>query len=642
MLATAFVAGFQGSGPYMTASVTIKHYIAYNLETDIEGVAPAAWCGSPLNAGGNCTLPNDRHSFNAHVSQLDLAETYAPPFEAATSGSSQADAPGAIMCSYNAINGEPACTNKELIGGLLRGKFGFEGVVATDCGALRDATVHHRRYATDAETATAAVRAGVDSNCGSVFPAALPASMDPASKNYTGLTEAELDRGVARLLAARFRLGLFDPHHPDVPAWTLADVDSAQHRELALQAAREGIILLQNGAGADAAHPSAVRLPLSPQRYKRLAVLGPNANASMNLLSGYSGAAPPDLLVSPLDHLGRIWSAAGGSVVYARGCNVSDDRGATPPAVVKAGLDAAVAAASGPDIDAVVLGLGLCGDNYGGGPPREDPTCYTITEAEGVDRTTLTLAPAQLELFRRVVALGKPVAVFLMNAGPVDVTEIKASGVAVVAAGYGGEFGGQATAEVLAGVYNPGGALATTVYTQGYADRTSFHDMSMRGGTSPGNPSGRTYRFLNDPGNVLSLWPFGHGESFTTFALAFAPGAALPRVGVGLDHDVSLAVKLTNTGSVAGDCVVTCYCTADTADAAADPPTPPLSSLFDFARAPAVAPGGSVDLTFTLTAAARSSTGTDGARRQRAAGSKFAVYCKGLGVARTKVKEIVV
>lgn len=140
------------------ASVTTKHYAAYNLEIDLEGTDPHVWCGP------DCTLPNDRHSFNAVVSARDLAETYLPAFRRTV----QAGA-GAVMCSYNAINGEPSCTNRALIAGTLRESFGFNGIVATDCGALSDATHHHHRYATDADTAGAAIIAGVDSNCGSVF-----------------------------------------------------------------------------------------------------------------------------------------------------------------------------------------------------------------------------------------------------------------------------------------------------------------------------------------------------------------------------------------------------------------------------------------------------------------------------------------
>ena len=513
---------------------------------------------------------------------------------------------------------------------MLRGTFGFEGVVATDCGALNDAHVHHKRYADEYKTATAAIRAGVDSNCGSVFPRALPSALDPHNAHYTGLTEAELDKSIARLLAARFRLGLFEPHDSRVPAFTVADVDAPAHRQLALKAARQGVVLLQNGNGKQA------KLPLSPAQYKTVALIGPNANASMNLLSGYHGDAPHDLLRSPLEHMRKIWAADNGHVVYSRGCNVSDDRGHTPPAVVEAGIQQAVALASGSEVDAVILGLGLCGDNYGGGPPGEDPTCFTITEAEGVDRTNLTLPGAQMELFRRVRALGKPMVVFLMNAGPVDVTEIRDSGVAIVAAGYGGEYGGQATAEVLAGIYNPGGALTTTVYTQRYAEQTSFHDMSMRGG-SVGNPAGRTYRFLDDPGHTLSLWPFGHGQSYTSFALSFVADQIQPQ----RDRNVALAVEIINTGAMAGDCVVTCYSSVVRLGNDLDiTPVPPRSSLFDFTRVEMLRPKEKRMLAFTWTPQARSVVGFGGARHIPGIGSKYNVQCLGLGEAKTMVKTI--
>ena len=123
------------------ASVTVKHFAAYNLEVDLEETSSEEWCHSPENRGGNCTLPNDRHSFNAHVSDQDLEETYLPPFEMVASAQ-----PGAVMCSYNAVNGEPMCTNKDLIAGRLRDGFNYNGVVATDCGALEDAYIHHHRY----------------------------------------------------------------------------------------------------------------------------------------------------------------------------------------------------------------------------------------------------------------------------------------------------------------------------------------------------------------------------------------------------------------------------------------------------------------------------------------------------------------
>ena len=98
------------------------------------------------------------------------------------------------------------------------------------------------------------------------------------------------------------------------------------------------------------------------------------------------------------------------------------------------------------------------------GPPKEDSTCYKINEAESTDRSSLSLPGSQMQLFRALLALGKPLVVFVMNAGPLDLAEIKASGVPIVAAGYGGEYGGQATADVISGDYNPGGATTVTWY----------------------------------------------------------------------------------------------------------------------------------------------------------------------------------
>jgi beta-glucosidase len=135
---TRFVRGFQGNGTYLLASTVVKHFVAYSLEIDIENMNPTEFCGN-----ANCTTPNDRHSFNAIVDEIDLKETYLPAFKDVV----QAGAWG-VMCSYNAVNGEPMCTNKALIGDTLRSEFGFEGVVATDCGALNDARIHHHRYNT--------------------------------------------------------------------------------------------------------------------------------------------------------------------------------------------------------------------------------------------------------------------------------------------------------------------------------------------------------------------------------------------------------------------------------------------------------------------------------------------------------------
>jgi beta-D-xylosidase 4 len=507
------------------------------------------------------------------------------------------------------------CTNRELVGGTLRRAFGFHGVVATDCGALNDAEVNHHRYGTAAETAGAAIKAGVDSNCGHVFSTALPAAL---GKNAT-LTEAELDVSIERLLFARFKLGLFDQGNPKagVPSVGVADVDGDKHRAVALQAAREGVTLLQNGL------PGKAMLPLKRSDAGIVAMIGPMANATMNLLSGYHGSPP--FLVSPLAAMQAAFGPS--SVTYAVGCNVSDRTADTPPSIA-----AAVAVAK--QADTVIIGLGLCGDNYGGGPPKEDATCFTIDEAEGKDRWNLTLPGpdtvimgSQMALFRAILALNKPTIVFVMSAGPVDISEIKASGVPIVAAGYGGEYGGQATVDVLTGAFNPGGALTLTTYPESFRHIASFRDMAMRPSPANGH-AGRTYRFLDDS-VVKPLWPFGWGLSYTTFALTFTQS---PAKLVNKTADLEIVVSIKNTGATAGGIAVICYVAAVTQTTV---PDAPRRSVFDFTRVPLLAPDAVHSATFTLDAESRGLWNSDGNRVYPS--GTYTVQCEAGGVSATPV-----
>ncbi|KAH8072041.1 symporter [Aureococcus anophagefferens] len=495
-----FVRGFQGDGAYRVANAVVKHFAVYNLEVDVEDTPPADWCGSAA-----CAPPNDRHSFDARVSPRDFEETYVGPFVAPVAAGA-----AAAMCSYNAVNGEPACTDGALLRGALRGALNFTGVLATDCGALEDAVARHKRYATEAEAAAAAIAAGVDSNCGKVLTSALPEAL------AAGLVRPDALRPpLERLLEARLRLGLLDDWDADAPCRGRTSTPSTRRRT-ALRAQREGLVLLQN--------PNQI-LPLDGRG--TLAVIGPNANASMNLLSGYHGTPPPDLLRSPLQELEARWR--GGKVVYAVGCNASG--------AATAALDEAVDLAKTADV--VVLGLGLCGDNYGGGPPKEDATCFSIDEAESVDRTSLKLPGAQEALFSKIWALGKPVAVavFLVSAGAVDASFAKDKA-ALLLAGYGGEFGGVAVADALLGAYNPGGALTATMLPD--AGLPPFRDMAMR--PSAASP-GRTYRL--DERRVAPLWRFGFGLSYTAFAVSLAGPTRVPRRAA-----TRFSVVVRNVGAV--------------------------------------------------------------------------------------------
>jgi hypothetical protein len=230
----------------------------------------------------------------------------------------------------------------------------------------------------------------------------------------------------ARLLTVRFKLGLFEPNNSAVPKYGLEHVDSVAHRALALKQARQGIVLLQNKPfqqqhGQHEQHKEQTRrqppksiLPLDVKAIKRVAMIGPNANASLNLLSGYHGTPP--FLVTPLQAMQAAFGA--GAVGYAVGCNVTNvswggigggspgrpPAGSPPPppmSVVQAHIAAAVSLAKASDV--AVVGLGLCGDNYWGGGTKEDSTCFAIQETETTDRLDLEL-PGWSVLFCAVLS----------------------------------------------------------------------------------------------------------------------------------------------------------------------------------------------------------------------------------------------
>ena len=274
-LGVAFVNGLQGDDPkYLKTVATPKHYAVHS--------GPES----------------DRHRFNVEPSPHDLEDTYLPAFRA-TVTEAHADS---VMCAYNAIDGAPACANKFLLEQTLRKDWGFQGYITSDCGAVDDFFMsygHH--YSPDAEHAAAtAVLAGTDTNCGNTYKAL-------AGAVKAGLiSEAAIDVAVKRLFTARFRLGMFDPDS-QVPFAhiPMSEDDSPQHRELALRAARESMVLLKNADGF---------LPLQPAG-KTIAVIGPNASSLAALEGNYN--AVPSHPVLPIDGIRAEFKGA--KVLYAQG-----------------------------------------------------------------------------------------------------------------------------------------------------------------------------------------------------------------------------------------------------------------------------------------------------------------------------------
>ena len=270
-MGVSFVKGLQGDDPlyYKTIS-TPKHFA--------------------VHSGPEST----RHSADVHPSEHDLEDTYFPAFRATVMEGHA----GSVMCAYNAVDGQPACANTTLLQQTLRGAWGFNGYVTSDCAAITDISQGHKFVSTPEQAAVAAVRAGTDTSCGKEYAVLVKAVHDKL------ISEKEIDVSVKRLFTARFRLGLFDtPAKVKYASIPFSEDDSAAHRKLALDVAGKSMVLLKNDGV----------LPLSKGR--RIAVIGPNA-ASLAAIEGNYNAVP-SRPVLPLTGMEAMFGA--GNVRYEQG-----------------------------------------------------------------------------------------------------------------------------------------------------------------------------------------------------------------------------------------------------------------------------------------------------------------------------------
>ncbi len=288
-MGVAFVRGMQGDDPrYLKVVATPKHYAVHS------GPEP------------------ERHAFDARVSEADMVDTYLPAFRA-TVVEGKAES---VMCVYNAVNGTPGCASGDLLQARLREQWGFGGYVVSDCGAVDDIHRHHKFKPTLGEAAVSAVKAGTDLTCGTEYKTLV----DEVKAGR--ISEAEIDRAVARLFVARFRLGMFDPPARVPYAGTpISENDSAAHRQREREAARQAVVLLKNQEGV---------LPFRAS-VRRIAVIGPSADDPVALLGNYNGISSRQ--VTPLEGIERQFPNA--VVRHALGAPYT---GATPALVPAAFL----------------------------------------------------------------------------------------------------------------------------------------------------------------------------------------------------------------------------------------------------------------------------------------------------------------
>jgi len=537
-LAVNFIRGMQGDDPnYLKTVATPKHFAVHS--------------GPEKN----------RYAFNAEVSQRDLRMTYLPAFQACITEARAAS----IMSAYNRVNGEASTASPTLLQKILRGEWGFDGYVVSDCGAVAYIYLYHGLAKSEEEAAAMAVRSGVDLECGCTYNIPCHFRSLKQANQHDLVSVEDLKQSVKRLFTARFRLGLFDPPervpYAQIP---FSVVDSPEHRETALEAARQSLVLLKNQGHL---------LPLDKNTTRSIAVIGPNADNTMVLEGNYQGT--PAEPVSVLAGI-RAAAPAGTTVRYAKGSGITSESEEDMAEAVQAARDSEVAV--------MVMGLSqqLEGEQ---GQQEGNPPGVT---SQG-DRMTLNLPPVQEKLLQRVFETGTPVILVLFNGSAVAVNWADEHIPAILEAWYPGQAGGTAVAEALFGLTNPGGRLPVTFYRSA-SDLPAFDNYDMEN---------RTYRyFTGDP-----LYPFGYGLSYTTFAYR---NLEITPVEIQSGESVSVRIEVENSGGVLGDEVVQLYLT----DVEAAQPIPQIQ-LQGFARL-RLAPGEKQTVSFTLTPAQMSFAGEDG------------------------------
>jgi beta-glucosidase len=499
-----------------------------------------------------------RNSAPANISERELRENYLKAFQAAVTEAGV----GSVMASYNEINGIPVHANRWLLEQVLRQEWGFRGLIVSDGSGISQLESMHHVAGSKAEAARKALGVGIDFELDTCYSGTLLTMVKEGI-----VPEADVDRAARRVLAAKFRLGLFEDPYAD-PAEAERVTNCAEHRNLAYRAATKSLVLLKNDG----------RLPLEADKIKTLAMIGPDAKGLH--LGGYS--ADPGNGIGILDGL-RQKLGERVQVLYAEGCKITkEDFGGQgwrgwhesiaemPDPVEDEGLIVeAVETARKADVAILVIGENetVCREAWG--------------EGHLGDRDSLELPGRQDELARRVVETGVPVVVLLINGRPLSVNQIVEQASAVFEGWYLGQEGGKAFADALFGDVNPGGKLPITFpRSVGQIPAYYNHKPSAR----------RSYLWAEK----TPLFAFGHGLSYTTFKyndLQVSPAKIKP------DGTAKVRVEVSNTGKRSGDEVVQMYIH----DVLTERVTRPVKELKGFRRI-TLEPGESRTVEFSISA----------------------------------------
>ena len=440
----------------------------------------------------------DRHHFDAKVSDQDLYDTYLYAFKRLV-----ADAKvEAVMGAYNRVNGEPACGSKRLLKDILRGDWGFQGHVVSDCWAIRDFHENHKVTTCEVESAALAVNNGCDLNCGCVYEKLLYAY------KANLVSEETITESVERLIELRLRLGTLPERgskYDDIP---YEKVECKEHIELALEATKRSMVLLKNDG----------ILPLKKDAIKTIGVIGPNSNSRMALVGNYEGISSEYITVLEgiQRYVGddiRVFHSDGTPLWKDRMHVLSEARDTFAEAMAVAEHSDVVVMAMG--LDSTIEGEeGDAGNEFGSG-----------------DKKGLKLPGLQQELVEKITAIGKPVILLVLAGSAMDLTWANDNVNAIIHCWYPGARGGKAIAQVLFGEDTPSGKLPLTFYKSD-TDLPAFEDYSMEG---------RTYRYFKG----TPLYPFGYGLSYSNIEYS---NSSIDKKEGAVEDTFTVKTTVKNTG----------------------------------------------------------------------------------------------
>ena len=505
-IAEAMVRGYQGPANDLTKDNTVmaclKHFALYG----------AAEAGRDYNT--------------TDMSRQRMYNEYLPPYKAAIDAGV-----GSVMSSFNDINGTPATGNKWLMTDLLRRQWGFQGFVVTDYTAINEMSAHG--MGNDAQVSALALNAGIDQDMvGEIF-------LKNAAQNLKSgaVSPAQLDAACRRILAAKYRLGLFqNPYRNVSQARATATLMKPAFLAAARDIARKSLVLLKNERNA---------LPL--KKTGSVALIGPLANRQKDMLGSWSGAGDWKQAVSV--EQGLRAAAPGLKITYAQGANIADDAQMLERLNVHGGelnldkrsseemIREAVQVAQAADVVVAVVGesQGMTG--------------------EAASRADIGLPGQQLELLKALKKTGKPLVLVLMNGRPLALPWENQNADAILETWFAGTQAGHAIADVLFGDYNPSGKLTAT-FPQAVGQLPLYYNHKSTGRPYAGIDKLDKYksRYLdvsNEP-----LYPFGYGLSYTTFVYG---KPQLSKATLGPAETLEVRVTVQNTGSADGEEVAQLY-----------------------------------------------------------------------------------